>query len=213
MEVSGGHTHDDEPEHRHVPWLALVTRTPSCDPILEISLSSLPRVWERAGGWHTDGWTDGWTEDEVSFCLRALRRKRADEYLASGLRPTILCNRDLRGLDKRSHSAGVYLRRHLQLVDRTLGRHHPAPAVPLHPLYLLVSYGLALGSPHRSSRRSSSIPGQVHAAIALLVTLPLHTLAALVQLLPRRADRRAVNASPGDGVRRPGGADAGASRC
>ena len=225
--VSGRHIHSDEPDHRYSPWLALVTRTLSYDPILKIPLTyvqhdrrrlpvfavhgtnaSIRRsAWERFGGWDTDTSI----EDEVSFCLRALRGKRAHEYFAYDPRPTLLRNRDVRGgLDKRHMSAGVYLRKYLQFVHRILGRYHPLRVVLLYPLYLVVSYVLAVGWLCSNSRRYASIPGRVYAALALLVTLPLHTIASLVQLVPRRADRRAAQAPPDDGVPRLGGADAGA---
>jgi len=206
--VSGRHIHNDEPVHRYSPWLALVTRTLSYDPILKFPLTyvqhdrrrvpvfavhgtnaSIRRsAWERFGGWDTDTAI----EDEVSFCLRALRAKRSDEYFAYDPRPTLLRNRDVRGgLDKRHMSAGVYLRQYLQFVHRILGRYHRVRVIALYPLYLLVSYVLAVGWLCQNSRRYPSIPSRVCAALVLLVTLPVHTVAALIQLVPR-GDGRAL---------------------
>jgi glycosyltransferase involved in cell wall biosynthesis len=219
--VSGRHVHNDEPVHRYSPWLALVTRTLSYDPILKIPLTyvqhdrrrlpvfavhgtnaSIRRsAWERFGGWDTDTAI----EDEVSFCLRALRGKRPDEYFAYDPRPTLLRNRDVRGgLDKRHMSAGVYLRRYLQFVHRILGRYHPFRVVFLYPFYLLVSYVLAVGWLCRNSRRYATLTSRIGAAVGLLVMLPLHTVAALAALLPRGRRRgRAVRARPSAGPSHP----------
>jgi glycosyltransferase involved in cell wall biosynthesis len=227
--VSGRHIHNDEPVHRYQPLLALVTRTLSYDPILKMPLTyvqhdrrripvfavhgtnaSIRRsAWERFGGWDTDTAI----EDEVSFCLRALRRKRADEYFAYDPRPTLLRNRDVRGgLDKRHLSAGAYMRRYLQFVHRILGRYHPVRVVLLYPLYLLVSYVLSVGWLCRNSRRYATIPSRAYAALLLLVTLPFHTIASLAQLLPRRRDRNAIRAPSDEAIGRLGRADAGATR-
>ncbi len=204
--VSGRHIHNDEPVHRYSPVLALVTRTLSYDPILKIPLTyvqhdrrrlpvyavhgtnaSIRRsACERFGGWDTDTAI----EDEVSFCLRALRHKRADEYFAYDPRPILLRNRDIRGgLDKRHMSAGVYLRKYLQFVHRILGRYHRWRVILLYPLYLAVSYVLAVGWLCRNSRRYASIPSRMVAAVVLLVTLPVHTIASLAQLRPGRSGR------------------------
>jgi len=223
--VSGRHIHNDEPAHRYSPILALVTKTLSYDPVLKIPLTyvqhdrrrlpvyavhgtnaSIRRsAWERFGGWDTDTAI----EDEVSFCLRVLRGKRPEEYFAYDPRPTLLRNRDIPGgLDKRHMSAGVYLRNYLQFVHRILGRYHPLRVVFLYPLYLIVSYVLAVGWLCRNSRRYASIPSRVYAALILLITLPLHTIAALARLLPRRAGDPAVPAPGGGRMRRLDEADA-----
>jgi glycosyltransferase involved in cell wall biosynthesis len=197
--ASGRHVHNDDPDHRYSPLLAAVTRTLSYDPILKISLTyvqhdrrcipvtaihgtnaSLRRsAWERFGGWDEDTAI----EDEVSFCFRALRMKRPEEYFAYDPRPVMLRNRDVRGgLDKRSMSVLTFFGHYLDYVHRIIGRYYPFRVLFLYPLYLLVAYFMAVGSIWKHSRRYVTMIARVWAAVALLVGLPALLVAALFRV-------------------------------
>jgi glycosyltransferase involved in cell wall biosynthesis len=203
--LSGRHIHNDELEHRYSPVMAAVTRTLSYDPILKIPLTyvqhdrrvipvdavhgtnaSIRRsAWERFGGWDTDTRI----EDEVSFCFRALARKRPDEYFAYDPRPTIVRNRDVAGgLDKRRMAAGVYYGHYLDFIHRIIGRYHPLRVVLLYPLYVVVSYVLAVGWIWKNSRRHPSVIARLGGSLALLLMLPVHVGQAAARLLDRRDD-------------------------
>jgi glycosyltransferase involved in cell wall biosynthesis len=201
--VSGKHIHNDEPVHRYQPLLAAITRTLSYDPILKTSLTYVQhdrrripvyaihgtnasirrRTYERFGGWDTDTAI----EDEVSFCLRVLKRKHPDEYFAYDPRPTILRNRDVPGgLDKRRMSAVRYFGHFLDFVHNILGRYHPVRVVALYPIYLLVSYVLSVGWLWKNSRVYASPPRLVWASMVLAAGMPLHVGRALGRVLARR---------------------------
>lgn len=210
--VSGRHVHNDDPHHRYSPLLAAVTRTLSYDPILKISLTyvqhdrrcipvdaihgtnaSLRRsAWERFGGWDEDTAI----EDEVSFCFRALRLKRPEEYFAYDPRPVMLRNRDVAGgLGKRSMSVGTFFGHYLDYVHRIIGRYYPMRVVLMYPLYLLVSYFMAVGSIWKHSRRYVSLPARLWAAVSLLVGLPALLAAALFRVLQPSAALGKVKAA------------------
>lgn len=198
--VSGRHIHNDEPLHRHSPLLAAITRTLSYDPLLKISLTYVQHdrrripvyaihgtnaalrrtAWERFGGWDEDTAI----EDEVSFCFRALRGKQPDEYFAYDPRPTIIRNRDIGGgLGKRQMSVSVFFGHYLDYVHRIIGRYYPWRVLALYPLYLLVSYFMAVGSIWKHSRRYRSFLTRLAAPVLLLVELPLLLTAAWKRLL------------------------------
>jgi glycosyltransferase involved in cell wall biosynthesis len=188
--VSGRHIHNDEPVHRYSRFLAFVTRTLSYDPVLKISVTyvqhdrrripvyaihgtnaSLRRsAWERFGGWDEDTAI----EDEVSFCFRALRLKRADEYFAYDPRPTIVRNRDVAGgLDKRQMSLSVFFSHYIDYIHRIIGRYYPWRVLTLYPVYLLVAYLMAVGSIWKHSRRYRSIVARLCAPVLLALELPV----------------------------------------
>jgi len=219
--ASGRHVHNDEPNHRYSPLLAAVTRTLSYDPIFKISLTyvqhdrrnipvdaihgtnaSLRRsAWERFGGWDEDTAI----EDEVSFCFRAMRLKRPEEYFAYDPRPVMLRNRDVAGgLGKRSMRVGTFFGHYLDYVHRIIGRYYPLRLLLLYPLYVVVAYLMAVGSIWKHSRRYATLVSRVWAAVALLVTLPVLVVAALLRTLQSTpalgkvgAARRAENGSFG----------------
>jgi glycosyltransferase involved in cell wall biosynthesis len=189
--TSGRHIHNDEPVHKFSPWFEAFTKTLSYDPILKISMTyvqhdqrripvyalhgtnaSLRRhAWERFGGWDEDTAI----EDEVSFCFRALQRKRPEEYFAYDPRPTMLRNRDVQGgLDKRRMSIGIFFGHYIDYVHRIIGRYHTARVLLLYPFYLITVYFMAVGTIWSHSRRYRSVPSRLGAAIALLVGLPAH---------------------------------------
>ena len=197
--VSGRHIHSDAPNHRTSRILALLTGTLSFDPILKISLTyvqhdrhqrpvyalhgtnaSLRRsAWQRFGGWDEDTAI----EDEVSFCFRALRLKRPDEYFAYDPRPGLLRNRDVPGgLGKRHMRLGVFFGHYLDYIHRIIGRYHPWRVLALYPLYLVVGYAMAVGTVWVHSRRYRSTVGRVGAAVGLLLMLPVHVGASLLRL-------------------------------
>lgn len=223
--VSGRHVHNDAPDHRYSPWLAALTRTLSYDPILKISLTyvqhdrrqipvtalhgtnaSLRRsAWQRFGGWDEDTAI----EDEVSFCFRALRLKRPEEYFAYDPRPVMLRNRDVSGgLGKRQMSLAVFFGHYLDYVHRIIGRYHPARVVLLYPLYLAVAYGVAVGTMWAHSRRYRSALARSVAALGLLGSLPVHVGAAFVRLghpTARAGKVRSARLSTVTGAARPAG--------
>jgi glycosyltransferase involved in cell wall biosynthesis len=197
--VSGRHIHSDAPHHRTSPIMAALTRTLSFDPILKISLTyvqhdrprrpvyalhgtnaSLRRsAWQRFGGWDEDTAI----EDEVSFCFRALRLKRRDEYFAYDPRPAMLRDRDVPGgLGKRHMSLESFFGHYLDYIHRIIGRYYPLRVLALYPLYLVVGYAMAVGTVWLHSRRYRSTLARLTAALELLVTLPLHVGASLARL-------------------------------
>jgi glycosyltransferase involved in cell wall biosynthesis len=210
--ASGRHIHNDEPDHRHSAVLAALTRTLSYDPIFKISLTyvqhdrrripvyalhgtnaSLRRsAWHRFGGWDEDTAI----EDEVSFCFRALRLKRPEEYFAYDPRPVMLRNRDVAGgLGKRQMSLRVFFGHYLDYVHRIIGRYYPGRVLALYPLYLVISYCMAVGSIWAHSRRYRSRTAHVMAALGLLATLPFHVGHALVRLAARASEIGKVHAA------------------
>lgn len=197
--VSGRHVHSDAPHHRSSPIMAALTRTLSFDPILKISLTyvqhdrprrpvyalhgtnaSLRRsAWKRFGGWDEDTAI----EDEVSFCFRALRLKRPDEYFAYDPRPGMLRDRDVPGgLGKRHMSLEIFFGHYLDYIHRIIGRYYPLRVLALYPLYLIIGYAIAVGTVWVHSRRYRSTLARLTAALGLLVTLPLHVGASLARL-------------------------------
>lgn len=210
--VSGRHIHSDEVEHVYSPLMDAVTGTLSYDPILKLSLTyvqhdrrrmpvqaihgtnaSLRRsAWERFGGWDEDTAI----EDEVSFCFRAQRLMKRHEYFAYDPRPVIIRNRDIAGgLDKRHMPAGVYFGHYLDFVHRILGRYHPVRVLLLYPLYLVVSYFMAVGFLWKNSRRYRAPLTRIGAGVTLLLTAPVHVARALLRLFqPARAVGRVAAA-------------------
>ena len=197
--VSGKHIQTDRPQQRFMRLKEAVTRTLSYEPFLKLSMTyvehdfrripvnaihgtnaSLRRsAWQRFGGWDEDTAI----EDEVSFCFRALRLKRPDEYFAYDPRPTILRNRDVKGgLGKRQMRIGVFFGHYLDHVHRIIGRYHPLRVLLLYPLYLIAAYIVAVINIWRHSRQYRSFLSRVGAGIGLLVCLPLHIGAALLRL-------------------------------
>jgi glycosyltransferase involved in cell wall biosynthesis len=210
--VSGKHIHNDELVHRFSPLFELFTRSLSYDPILKISLTyvqhdrrrapvsaihgtnaSLRRsAWERFGGWDEDTAI----EDEVSFCYRALRRKAPDEYFAYDPRPVIVRNRDIRGgLDKRHMSTGVFFGHYLDFIHRIIGRYHPVRLFALYPIYLLLTYFMAVGTIWRHSRRYRGVLANIGAALQLLVESPLHVVSAWSRQIERAPRTASVKTS------------------
>ena len=196
--VSGRHIHNDDPGHRYSPLLATVTRTLSYDPFLKTSLTYVqhdrPRVpvfalhgtnaslrrsaWKRFGGWDEDTAI----EDEVSFCFRAQRLKQPDEYFAYDPRPVMLRNRDVTGgLGKRQMEVDVFFGHYLDFVHRIIGRYYPIRVLALYPLYVVVSYFIAVGSIWAHSRRYRSAVARLLSAVGLLATLPVHVASALLR--------------------------------
>jgi glycosyltransferase involved in cell wall biosynthesis len=203
--VSGRHIHNDEPHHKYLPWLDAITRTLSYDPFLKISLTYVQHdrrrvpvyaihgtnatlrrhAWERFGGWDEDTAI----EDEVSFCFRALERKRPEEYFAYDPRPTMLRNRDINGgLDKRRMSASVFFGHYIDYVHRIIGRYHTARVVALYPIYVVATYFMSVGTLWAHSRRYRGVLSRLGAALGLLIGLPAHLAMAWLRLShPSRA--------------------------
>ena len=201
--ASGKHIHNDELQHRFSPLFETFTRSLSYDPILKISLTyvqhdrrrvpvyaihgtnaSLRRnAWERFGGWDEDTAI----EDEVSFCYRALRLKAPDEYFAYDPRPVIVRNRDVRGgLDKRHMSVGTFFGHYLDFIHRIIGRYHPVRVVALYPIYLLLTFCMAVGTIWRHSRRYRTFFAHLGAVLQLVVELPFHLVGAWSRQIERR---------------------------
>ena len=197
--VSGKHIQTDRPQQKFMRLKAAITRTLSYEPFLKLSMTyvehdfrrvpvqaihgtnaSLRRsAWQRFGGWDEDTAI----EDEVSFCFRALRGKRPDEYFAYDPRPVILRNRDVPGgLGKRHMGAGVFFGHYLDHVHRIIGRYHPARVVLLYPLYLIASYIIAVVNIWRHSRQHRGALSRLAASVMLLAALPLHVTAAWLRL-------------------------------
>jgi glycosyltransferase involved in cell wall biosynthesis len=197
--ASGRHIHNDEPAHRYLPWLDAITRTLSYDPILKISLTYVQHdrrripvyaihgtnatlrrhAWERFGGWDEDTAI----EDEVSFCFRALQRKRPEEYFAYDPRPAMIRNRDIGGgLDKRRMSASVFFGHYIDYVHRIIGRYHTARVVALYPLYVAAAFFMSVGTIWAHSRRYRGVLPRVGAALTLLAGLPAHLVLAWLRL-------------------------------
>jgi glycosyltransferase involved in cell wall biosynthesis len=198
--VSGKHIHNDELVHRTSRLKMALTGTLSYDPILRISMTYVQHdhevapvyaihgsnaclrrsAWERFGGWDEDTAI----EDEVSFCFRALRLKRPDEYFAYDPRPTILRNRDIQGgLDKRNMSSADFYGHYIDYIHRIIGRYHPLRLLLLYPLYVLASYVMAVGTVWAHSRRYPGILPRVGVALELLCTLPVNLARAWYRLV------------------------------
>lgn len=198
--VSGKHVHNDELEHKFSPLFEAFTRTLSYDPFLKISMTyvqhdrrrlpvyalhgsnaSLRRsAWERFGGWDEDTAI----EDEVSFCYRALRMKRPEEYFAYDPRPAMLRNRDvLGGLDKRRMSVGTFFGHYLDFIHRIIGRYHPVRVLVMYPFYIVLAYFMAVGTIWRHSRKYGTLLSRFGAAVQLLVELPVLFAAAWFRVL------------------------------
>jgi glycosyltransferase involved in cell wall biosynthesis len=198
--ASGKHVHSDEREHRFSPFMLAVTRTLSYDPILKISTTyvqhdhmqvpvdaihgsnaSLRRsAWERFGGWDEDTAI----EDEVSFCFRALRGKRPEEYFSYDPRPAIVRQRDIvGGLDKRNMASADFYGHYIDYIHRIIGRYHPLRVVLLYPLYVIASYFMAVGTLWAHSRKYRGFVSRLGAALELLLALPVNLAAAWYRLL------------------------------
>jgi glycosyltransferase involved in cell wall biosynthesis len=219
--VSGKHVHNDELVHRFSPAFEAFTRTLSYDPVLKISMTyvqhdrrripvyalhgsnaSLRRsAWQRFGGWDEDTAI----EDEVSFCYRALRMKRPEEYFAYDPRPVMVRNRDVRGgLDKRRMPVGTFFGHYIDFIHRIIGRYHPLRVLLMYPLYLLLAYFMAVGTIWRHSRKYRSVPLRVGAALQLLLELPVHLVTAWYRVAAPSSALGKVKAArlfdvPGDG--------------
>jgi GT2 family glycosyltransferase len=197
--ASGRHVHSDEPAHRCSPLLEAITRTLSYDPIFKTSLTYVqhdrPRTpvqaihgtnaslrrsaWERFGGWDEDTAI----EDEVSFCFRAQRSMKFEEYFAYDPRPVILRHREVAGgLDKRRMSPGQYFGHYLDHVHRIIGRYHPVRVVALYPFYLILSFCLSLGFLFKNSRQHRGVAARLLASASLLLGFPVHVATALYRL-------------------------------
>jgi glycosyltransferase involved in cell wall biosynthesis len=197
--VSGKHVHNDELRHRFSPLFEAFTRTLSYDPVLKISMTyvqhdrrrmpvyalhgsnaSLRRTaWQRFGGWDEDTAI----EDEVSFCFRALRMKRADEYFAYDPRPVMLRNRDVvGGLNKRRMSVTAFFGHYIDFVHRIIGRYYPLRVMLMYPIYVLLTYFMTVGTIWRHSRKYRGVLPNVAAALQLLVELPFHLASAWIRL-------------------------------
>ena len=197
--ASGKHIHNDEPVHRYKPWLDFITQTLSYEPFLKISTTYVQHdhmripvqaihgtnatlrrhAWERFGGWDEDTAI----EDEVSFCFRAMKMKRPEEYFSYDPRPTLLRNRDVHGgLDKRRMSVSIFFGHYLDFVHRIIGRYYTARVIVMYPFYLLTVYFMAVGTIWAHSRRYRSLLSRVGAAIGLLVSLPAHVALAWYRL-------------------------------
>jgi glycosyltransferase involved in cell wall biosynthesis len=200
--VSGKHIHsDDVGPHRFSPLFEAITGTLSYDPLLKISLTyvqhdrrripvqalhgtnaSLRRsAWERFGGWDEDTAI----EDEVSFCYRALERKRPEEYFAYDPRPVMVRNRDVPGgLDKRRMRGGTFLGHYLDFIHRIIGRYHPRRLVLLYPIYLALAYFMAVGTIWQHSRRYRNLVlRRIGVPLQLLVEMPFQLVAAWARAL------------------------------
>ena len=198
--ASGKHVQTDRPQQHFTRLKAALTRTLSYEPFLKLSMTyvehdfrripvaaihgtnaSLRRsAWERFGGWDEDTAI----EDEVSFCFRAMRLKRPDEYFAYDPRPTILRDRDLSGgLGKRRMLISAFFGHYLDHVHRIIGRYHPVRVWSLYPLYIIASYIVAVVNVARHSRQYPTVLSQLAASLGLLVSLPVHVAAALLRLI------------------------------
>ena len=214
MGVSGRLADPNRPLQPVNPLLFVITRTLSYDPLLKIPLTyvqhdrrcipvqailgsnaSLRRsAWQRFGGWDVDTSI----EDEVSFCMRALKGKRPEEYFAYDPRPVMFRKKDVAGgLDKRQMSLGRYQREYLRFVHTILGRYHPLRVICLYPLYLIVSYAVSVGWVCAHSLRYRSFPARVWVAIAMLVLLPLHVFQVLFGQLRKHMTVRRRLSPPG----------------
>jgi glycosyltransferase involved in cell wall biosynthesis len=197
--ASGKHIHSDELRHRFSPLFESFTRTMSYDPFLRIAMTyvqhdrrripvhalhgsnaSLRRsAWERFGGWDEDTAI----EDEVSFCFRALRMKKPEEYFAYDPRAAIVRNRDIvGGLNKRRMSVGTFFGHYVDFIHRIHGRYHPLRVMIMYPFYILLAYFMSVGTIWRHSRKYRGLLPNLGAAIELLVQLPFHLVAAWVRV-------------------------------
>jgi len=193
MGVSGRLLDPERPAEPFNPFVFAVTRTLSYDPLLKMSLTyaqhdrrqipvqailgsnaSLRRsAWERFGGWDVDTAI----EDEVSFCFRALKRKKPEEYFGYDPRPVLFRNKDVEGgLDKRRMSLGRYQYEYLRFVHTILWRYHPVRVLCLYPLYLIASYFFSVGWVWAHSLRYRSFHGRVWVSIAMMLLLPFQLL-------------------------------------
>jgi glycosyltransferase involved in cell wall biosynthesis len=214
MGASGRLADPNRPLEPVNPLLFVITRTLSYDPLLKIPLTyvqhdrrcipvqailgsnaSLRRsAWQRFGGWDVDTSI----EDEVSFCLRAMKRKRPEEYFAYDPRPVMFRKKDVAGgLDKRQMSLGRYQYEYLRFIHTILGRYHPLRVVCLYPLYLIVSYAVSVGWVWAHSRRYRTFLARAWVAIAMLALLPKHALQILFGQLRRRFSVRRSLSPPG----------------
>ena len=90
----------------------------------------------------------------MSFCFRALRMKRPDEYFAYDPRPVMLRNRDVvGGLNKRRMSVGAFFGHYIDFIHRIIGRYHPLRVMLLYPFYILLTYFMTVGTIWRHSRK------------------------------------------------------------
>jgi glycosyltransferase involved in cell wall biosynthesis len=200
--VSGKHIHSDESgPHRFSPFFEAFTRTLSYDPFLKISMTyvqhdrrrlpvqqlhgtnaSLRRTaWERFGGWDEDTAI----EDEVSFCYRALERKRPEEYFAYDPRPVIVRNRDVAGgLDKRRMRVGAFFSHYLDFIHRIVGRYHFKRLLIMYPFYLTLAFFMAVGTIWRHSRRyRNPVLRSIGVPLQLLLESPFLLVAAWGRML------------------------------
>jgi glycosyltransferase involved in cell wall biosynthesis len=135
---------------------------------------------QRFGGWDIDTRI----EDEASFGYRAARRKEPQEYFCFDPVPLVRRRLDVRGgLDKRFKTAGKYYRQLLGFVQNIIGRYYPVRVVLLYPGYLWVVYVWTLDWIWNDAQRYRSTLQRVGAAAGLLVTIPGHALACLVERL------------------------------
>jgi glycosyltransferase involved in cell wall biosynthesis len=202
MGASGRLVDPHRPVEPFNPFLFALTRTLSYDPLLKMPLTyaehdrrcipvqailgsnaSLRRsAWERFGGWDVDTSI----EDEVSFCFRALKRKRPFEYFAYDPRPVLLRNKDVAGgLDKRQMSLGRYQYEYLRFVHTIQGRYHPLRVLFLYPLYLITAYIFSVAWMCAHSRRYRTLPSRVWLAIGMLALLPVQALSLAFKTLRR----------------------------
>jgi glycosyltransferase involved in cell wall biosynthesis len=214
--ASGRLTDRNGPVEPFNPVLFVLTGTLSYDPLLKIPMTyvqhdrrcipvqailgsnaSLRRsAWQRFGGWDVDTSI----EDEVSFCFRALKRKRPEEYFAYDPRPVLLRNKDIRGgLDKRQMSLGRYQYEYLRFVHTIVGRYHPLRLVCLYPLYLVVSYMVSVGWVCVHSRRYRSLVARAWVSIAMLALLPFQAVHILFGRLRKRLTARRSAPVPAGG--------------
>jgi glycosyltransferase involved in cell wall biosynthesis len=201
--VSGKLVDPKRPASPYSPFLFAVTRTLSYDPVLKMPLTyvqhdrrcipvdailgsnaSLRRsAWQRFGGWDVD--TN--IEDEVSFCFRALQRKKPHEYFAFDPRPVLLRNKDVPGgLDKRQLPLWRYQYEFLRFVHTILWRYHPVRVFCLYPIYLIAAYGFSVGWIFANSARYRSLASRVWAPIVMLLLLPAQVLQVSVGRLWKR---------------------------
>jgi glycosyltransferase involved in cell wall biosynthesis len=198
--VSGKHVHNDELQHRFSPLFEAFTRTLSYDPILKVSMTyvqhdrrripvyglhgtnaSLRRsAWQRFGGWDEDTAI----EDEVSFCFRALRGKRPDEYFAYDPRPVMLRNRDLRGgLGKRQMTVSAFFGHYIDYIHNIIGRYHPRRVLIMYPFYVLLAYFMSVGTIWQHSRRYRTFISRVGAGLQLLLELPVQLVGSWLRVI------------------------------
>jgi glycosyltransferase involved in cell wall biosynthesis len=198
--VSGKHIQTDRPVQKFTRLKAWITGTLSYEPFLKLSMTyvehdyrripvsaihgtnaSLRRsAWQRFGGWDEDTAI----EDEVSFCFRAMRLKKPDEYFAYDPRPTILRSRDVEGgLGKRHMRIGTFFGHYMDHVHRIHGRYHPLRVVVMYPIYLIAAYIIAVVNVWRHSRFHRSALARLGASLGMLVFLPIHVGAALLRLI------------------------------